>query len=161
MSHALGKSAGYEAIQLRQPLAPLLDAVVKSWHTPAGSSMLSGLLEVLCEVLDACQRSELRFDWKSEQAQQIADAPPTGRRLLLYAACQHQTQATADLLAALSAAVFSVREKITLSFPKQDDQPAEAVTLVKIVGMPERVSSTEVARVNDAIVGSTSIEQDR
>lgn len=160
MSGALGKSAGYEAIQQRHSLAPLLDAAVKAWHTRTGCEMLGGLLEVACEVLDACQAKGVIFELSNGQAKLIASAPPAARRLLLVAACQHLDQAAADLLSNLAGAIYSARDKISIDFPKNAEPPKPPVTLVKIVGMPDRTTTTEVARSGGAIVGSISNEQD-
>lgn len=160
-AHTIAKTAGYEALQHRQPLAPLLEASLKLLGTKAGNDLLGGLFEVMCEVFDSCQAKGITFEWNNDRAKQVAEALPHARRLLMIALCQRGDQAEADVLASLSSAVYGVRDRVTVTAGKAAAPVEPPVTLVQIVGMPDRAIQTSVDRdLKGAIVGSAGTERD-
>lgn len=159
MSFQLGQRAGYEAIEHRQPLGPLLDKAVATRHTAPGAALLGGLLEVMCSVLDACQRKSIGFDM-SDEAKAIATALPQARRLMMTSLCQHIDQNVADVLSQLNGAIYSVRDVLTLSAPPAVS-PEQPVMRMEIVGMPERTTLTTFARDQDGeLIESNRRESD-
>jgi ABC-type transporter Mla subunit MlaD len=162
-AYDLGVSAGNEAIQFRQSLAPLFEFALKARRR----DLLSGLIAVLADALDKCQAKDIEFEWTNDRAKQVAGALPAARRLMLCAHCDSMDQDAADTLANLSSAIYGIRDWFTTTVtaapvPAEPVAPAPpAVTLVQIVGMPERAGQTSIARDGDgAIVGSEFTERD-
>ena len=160
MSYQLGQSAGYEAIQHGQSLAPLLEAAVNSRMTQPGGAMLGGLLDVACSVLDACQSRGVKFELTGK-GKQIADALPQARRLIVMSMCQQLDQSAAHVLGDLAGVIHGMRDSISLSAPEQVETPEQPVMRVEIVGMPERTTQQSITRREDGeFIGSTSTESD-
>lgn len=159
MSYQLGQLAGYEAIEHGQPLRPLFNEVLATRHTQPGAALLSGLLETMCTVLDACQRQGIRFDMSSD-AQAIGNALPQARRLMVVTLCQSIDQSVADVLGQLSGAIYSIKDRISLHAPPVLS-PEQPVMRMEIVAMPERATSQTVTRNNTGdLMGAVSVERD-
>lgn len=159
MSYQLGQQAGYEAIGHGQPLRPLFNEALGARHTAPGAALLSGLLEVMCSVLDACQRQGIRFDI-SDEAKAIANALPQARRLMVVTLCQHIDQSVADVLGHLSGAIFAIKDSLSLSAPPAVN-PEQPVMRMEIVAMPERsTTQTITRRENGDLIGAVSSERD-
>lgn len=159
MSFQLGQRAGYEAIEHGRPLRSLINSALSTRHTAPGAALLSGLLEVMCSVLDACQRQAIGFDM-SEEAKAIATALPQARRLMVVSLCQNIDQKVADVLGQLCGAIYIIRDSLTLSAPpaQSAEQP---VMRMEIVSMPERTTQQTISRSADGeLIGSTSTESD-
>ena len=160
MSHQLGQRAGYEALEHGRPLLPLLNAALATRTTAPGSALLGGLLEVVCSVLDACQRQGIAFAM-TDAAKQIASALPQARRLLITALCQHVDQSAADVLSELARAILCIKDSVSVSAPAALDRPEPLLMRMEIVAMPDRkIEQTITRRENGDLVGASSIEQD-
>ena len=158
MSYQLGQRAGYEAIEHGQPLRPLFNEALATRHTEPGTALLSGLLEVMCSVLDACQRQGIRFDM-TDKAREIANALPQARRLMVVTLCQHIDQSVGDVLGLLSAAIYAIKDSLSLSAPPAVS-PEPPVMRMEIIAMPERSTTQTITRSNGELTGTVSIEQD-
>lgn len=160
MSHQLGQRAGYEAIEHGQPLVPLLSAALATRTTVPGAALLGGLLEVMCSVLDACQREGIRFDM-TDVAKQIGDARPQARRLLIVSLCQHVDQSAADVLGQLAGAIYAIKDSLSLSAPPAVEGPEQPVMRMEIIAMPERTTQQTITRRADGeLLCTSSVEQD-
>ena len=159
MSFQLGQRAGYEAIEHGQPLRPLFNEALAARHSEPGTALLSGLLEVMCSVLDACQRQGIRFDM-TDEAKAIANALPQARRLMVVTLCQHIDQSVGDVLGQLSGAIFAIKDSLSLSAPPAVN-PEPPVMRMEIVAMPERATKQTITRRDDGeMLYTSSIEQD-
>ena len=158
MRHQLGQRAGYEAIEHHQPLTPLLNAALAAGLTAPGAALLSGLLEVMCSVLDACQRQGIRFEM-SDTSKKIANALPQARRLMVTSLCQHIDQSVGDVLAELAGAIYAIKDSLSLSTPAVVS-PEQPVMRMEIVAMPERTTQQTITRSNGELTGTVSTEQD-
>ena len=158
MSFQLGQRAGYEAIEHGQPLRPLLNAALATRQTEPGAALLSGLLEVMCAVLDACQRQGIRFDM-TDEAKVIANALPQARRLMVVTLCQNIDQNVGDVLGQLSAAIYAIKDSLSLSAPPVTNQEPPVMRM-EIVAMPERATTQTITRNNGELTGTVSVEQD-
>ena len=159
MSYQLGQRAGYEAIEHGQPLRPLLNAALATRQTEPGAALLSGLLEMMCSVLDACQRQGIRFDM-TDEAKAIANALPQARRLMVVTLCQNIDQNVGDVLGQLSAAIYVIKDSLSLSAPLEVN-PEPPVMRMEIIAMPERSTTQTITRRNNGdLTGTVSHEQD-
>lgn len=160
MSYKIGIDAGLEAILKKQPMNQLLNAAVQVGTTPTGAGMLAGLCESMAGVFDALQKLGHSFKLQTPVGQQIADASPRARRLYIAALSQRIDQASADVLADLSSAVYSVKDCI-VSATNTPAEPTPAAR-IEIVAMPERMTETEIVRDSkDNIVQSVQTERDK
>lgn len=158
----VARAAAVEAIQNKEPLAPLMASLVNLRSGPAGNA-IAGLNEVICLALDAAQRGKLTVTVQNAEAKAIIEAAPYARRVLLFAAWTRADQATGDALSDISAAIYSMRNCLVASFPKPPPPPppeepkgAEPQILkVEIVGMPDRITETTVERNRDGDIRTT------
>jgi hypothetical protein len=152
----LGVAAAQEAIRHRQSFAPLVEAALNSRR----GDILGGLVGVMCDLFDVCQAKGVSFEWKNARAKQVAEALPNARRLLVSSFASRANQDAGDVLAELCAALYGIREQLSATITEASPE-SPAVTLVQIVGMPERAGQTSIARDGDgAIVGSEFTERD-
>jgi hypothetical protein len=161
------RAAAVEAIQNKQPLAPMMASLINLRSDPAGSA-IAGINEVICLALDAAQRGKLSPAVKNPEAKAIIEAAPYARRVLLFAAWTRADQAAGDALADISAAIYSMRNCLVASFPKplppppppeREEPRASAepqILKVEIVGMPERITDTTVTRDGDGNIKRTT-----
>ena len=162
MSYAIGLSAGYEALEHQRSLSPLLETALRVAHTPTGAGMTGGLLEVMAAALDAMQAAKRTPDMASQRAALIAQALPRSRRLQLLALCQHVDQDTANVLGDLAGAISLVRTEISVGATETPGAASPTTIDVRIVGLPDRITTTSVARRNsdDKIVSTEHHERD-
>ena len=162
MSYAIGLSAGYEALEHQRSLSPLLETALRVAHTPTGAGMTGGLLEVMAAALDAMQAAKRTPDMASQRAALIAQALPRSRRLQLLALCQHVDQDTANVLGDLAGAISLVRTEISVVATETVGAASPTTIDVRIVGLPDRITTTSVARRNsdDKIVSTEHHERD-
>ena len=162
MSYAIGLSAGYEALEHQRSLSPLLETALRVAHTPTGAGMTGGLLEVMAAALDAMQTAKRTPDMASQRAALIAQALPRSRRLQLLALCQHVDQDTANVLGDLAGAISLVRTDISVGATETVGAASPSTIDVRIVGLPDRITTTSVARRNsdDKIVSTEHHERD-
>ena len=162
MSYAIGLSAGYEALEHQRSLSPLLETALRVAHTPTGAGMTGGLLEVMAAALDAMQTAKRTPDMASQRAALIAQALPRSRRLQLLALCQHVDQDTANVLGDLAGAISLVRTEISVVATETVGAASPTTIDVRIVGLPDRITTTSVARRNsdDKIVSTEHHERD-
>ena len=157
------RAAAVEAIQNKQPLAPLMASLINLRSNPTGSA-ITGINEVIGLALDAAQRAGIKTTVDNPEAKAIIEAQPYARRVLLFAAWTRADQSAGDALADISAAIYSMRNYLVASFPKPPPpEPEEAkasadlpqIMKVEIVGMPERITETTVERNRDGDIRTT------
>ena len=161
MSYELGVNAGVEAINDKQPLNALLNAVVQVGTTPTGAAMLAGLCASMASVFDAFQKLGYRFQMSTPAGQKIADAQPQGRRLHMAVLRQRLVQSAADVLGDLANAIYLVGESIKSSTVNIVPTEPESPTKIEIVAMPKRTTFTDITRdASGSIVESHQVERE-
>jgi hypothetical protein len=149
MTWKAGVCAAAGATGRKESLVPLLNAAVQARHTPTGSAMLGGMLSFVCVTLDKVQAAGLKLPLATERGQEIANATPDIRVLLMSALGANIDQPAADVIGDLAAALHSVRAHIGVEQKAVESAPPEPpppVMRVEIVGMPARTTETTFQR---------------
>ena len=164
-------SAGIEAVQRNQSMKSLWQGAFDAQGVMR-AEMLGGLVGVTCSVVDAWQAVGGANEAGQQVAQQILNAPPHARRMLLSVVVDRKDQEAGYIVNALCEAIHKISDKISvtpakvrLPPPPAPDKiaqetpappPAEPqIIKVEIVSMPARTTETTVTRDRDGNIKET------
>lgn len=136
------------------------------------AEMLGGLVGVTCAVVDAWQAVGGAMEAGQPVAQQILNAPPHARRMLLSVVVNRRDQEAGFIVHALCEAIHKMSDKISVTPPKVRLPPQPApdkiaqetpappaepqIIKVEIVSMPDRTTETTVTRDREGNIRQTT-----
>ena len=146
------RAAAMEGVNARHHLGHLF-VLALGTKGQQGADYLAGLLDIVVSCVDALQKhGPLLTAPKNQRATEILGYLPQARAMHLSAICSQIDKEGVAVIDGIVQAVYECRDLFSFPEPAPGDTTAEnspndqSIMRVQIVGMPERVTDTQVDR---------------